>query len=469
MKRVLFLLLLIGPNCYGQIGRLWYFGDGAGLDFNGGDPTPVYDNALYCLDQSTVCTDAAGQLLFYSNGVDVYNKDHQLMVNGDNIGVSYDGGQCALIVPQLYSSRFYVFTVGNWNNGHGFRYSVVDMALQGGMGEVVEKDVLLFAPSTERIATVFDPVANCYWVVTHAWGNNQFKTYRVGPNGLDLTPVVSSVGSVHSGGSPSGYNAVGQMTFSPDGEHLVCAIYSAGKYEYFDFDPLTGVLSNARTISGYDKAWGTAFSADGTKLYTTRWFGASVYQFDLSQPTWTDVVNSAEVVGTVSVPLQYKAGFLELGPDDRIYIAKFQQDNIAVINYPDSAGTACDVVDYAIDLSPKTCNAGLCRSVSIGKWSITDVPEKAPVCLERLGGIRQVLTPDGDGQNDVLLPEHPSADCTYLLDVYDSRGAHVYSGTGNWGGADSRGALLPLGIYHYVISTEGMRKAGHVLLMAEGR
>ena len=32
---------------------------------------------------------------------------------------------------------------------------------------------------------------------------------------------------------------------------------------------------------------------------------------------------------------------------------------------------------------------------------------------------------------------YPAADCTYLLDVFDSRGAHEYSGTGNWGGADS--------------------------------
>ncbi len=371
-------------------------------------------------------------------------------------------------MPQLYSSRFYVFTVGNWNNSHGFRYSVVDMALQGGLGEVVEKDVLLFSPSTERIAAVYSPEASCYWVVTHKWNSDRFMAYKVDQNGIELSPVESSIGFVHSGGSPSGYNAVGQMTFSPDGEHLVCAIYSAGYYEYFDFDPLTGSLSNFRRISGYSKAWGTPFSPDGTKLYTTKWFGANVYQFDLSMTDWSQMQDSVHTVGSVSVPLQYKAGFLELGPDHRIYVAKFQQDNLAVINYPDSLGSACGFADYAFDLSPATCNAGLCRSATIGKWSITEIPDPAPSCLDNLGHIRQVMTPDGDGQNDFLLPTLSEMDCRLQLKVFDSRGALVYSGEGNWGGYDNRGSLLSMGVYHYLISSERASRAGHVLLMPNG-
>lgn len=466
MNRILLFFIFLSSPSFAQIGRLWYFGNGAGIDFNGGTPVATFDNELYCLDQSAVSTDASGQLLFYSNGVDVYNSNHQLMENGDDIGVSYDGGQCAVIVPQLYSSRFYLFTVGNWNNANGFRYSVVDMALQGGLGEVVEKNVLLFAPSTERIAYSFSPVANCYWVVTHAWGNNQFNAYKVTPNGIDVTPVVSAVGSVHSGGSPSGYNAVGQFTFSPDGEHAACAIYSDGKYEYFDFDPFTGVMSNARTINGYDKAWGTAFSPDGSKLYTTKWFGADVRQFDLGLATWTDVVASSSIVGTVSMSGQYKAGFLELGPDDRIYVAKFEQDNIAAINYPDSLGLACDFEDFAIDLSPVVCNAGLCRSSTIGKWSITDVRNGSKGCLE--GIYNEVIAPDGDGPNNGIVPISAGTQCVFEITVFNSLGAVVFKGNENWFGCSTEGRRLPNGVYHYLITSERESRTGHSLVIGSG-
>lgn len=73
-----------------------------------------------------------------------------------------NGGQVCVAVPQPGSSLVYLFTVGIFVSTDGFRFHVIDMNLQGGMGEVVLKNVLLFQPSTERVTAVYNPTDNSY-------------------------------------------------------------------------------------------------------------------------------------------------------------------------------------------------------------------------------------------------------------------------------------------------------------------
>src|SRR5215203_5287753 len=124
----------------------WCFGNLSGLDFNSGSPVAV-SSQVNTTEGSSSIADAAGSLLFYSDGISVWNKNHVLMSNGSGLNGGVSSTQSALIVAQPQSpSLYYIFTTAESQGGAGFCYSIVDMTLQAGLGAVTTKNVLLFTP-----------------------------------------------------------------------------------------------------------------------------------------------------------------------------------------------------------------------------------------------------------------------------------------------------------------------------------
>ena len=114
--KVLFLFfgLIISANCYSQNeANVWYFGQNAGLDFSSGSPVAITDGQLSTVEGCSSFADSNGDLLFYSDGITVYNKNHQVMQNGNNLGGNPSSSQSGLIVPKPEDpDTYYLFTVG---------------------------------------------------------------------------------------------------------------------------------------------------------------------------------------------------------------------------------------------------------------------------------------------------------------------------------------------------------------------
>lgn len=55
--------------------NIWYFGIYAGLDFNSGVPAPLTNSQMITNAGCTVLSNAAGQLLFYTDGETVWNRN----------------------------------------------------------------------------------------------------------------------------------------------------------------------------------------------------------------------------------------------------------------------------------------------------------------------------------------------------------------------------------------------------------
>lgn len=343
-------------------GTIWHFGDGAGLDFGSGTPVAIGGGASYSLDNSTTATDNAGNLLFYSNGESVWDATHNVMPNGSGLLGDLDAGQCALAVHQPGTNMFFLFTVDNWNGANGLRYSIVDMDMNGGLGDVTIKNQLLHSPSTERLEAVRNTSNNSWWLISHDWGNGNFRAYNIDANGLNTAPVISNVGSSHSGNS---YDSAGQLSASPDGTLLCCGIYTQDQFQVFDFDATTGIVSNPRNLPGYTNAWGCAFSANNQRLYLTKWYDNEVWQVNLNAGSWSQVQSSAVLIGTTTANYSgWQAGYLQLAPDNKVYMATFGENSIARIASPDALGLACGFADAAVDLGTGICKAGLCRTAT---------------------------------------------------------------------------------------------------------
>src|SRR6187401_1070532 len=144
------IFLLMGSFCFSQgENNQWCFGSLSGLDFNSGSPVAV-SSQVNTTEGSSSIADAAGNLLFYSDGITVWNKNHIAMPNGTGLNGGVSSTQSALIVAQPQTPTiYYVFTTAEAQGATGFCYSIVDMTLQGGLGDVTTKNIQLFTPSAE--------------------------------------------------------------------------------------------------------------------------------------------------------------------------------------------------------------------------------------------------------------------------------------------------------------------------------
>jgi hypothetical protein len=150
------------------------------------------------------------------------------------------------------------------------------------------------------------------------------------------------------------------MKFSPDGNKLAIARYDLSCFQVFDFDKSTGVISNGFKIplvNGF-LSYGVEWSRDGKRLFMGNVDNSPgmVYEVDMTQPDSTSI--NASLVQVANGPSDI-FGTLQMGPDGKIYLVRYNVYYLGVINNPDSLGTACDYVSNGFSTSPHYNYLGL--------------------------------------------------------------------------------------------------------------
>jgi hypothetical protein len=246
-------------------GNIWYFGLNAGLDFSSGDPVALKNGQVYQSEGVASICDKEGQLLFYTDGMIIYNRNHGTMTNGQGLLGHNSSTQSAIIVPAISDSyRFYVFTVDAEAGSNGVCYSIVNMGLDGGLGDVEVKNVQLLTPACEKLTAIKHCNGKDTWVITHGWNSNAFYAFLLTSTGIQA-PVISRAG--RSIDSDNGRTA-GYMKAAPDGSKLALANYRIG-VDLFDFDPATGRVSNPVELLASEEPYGIEFSPNSALLYVT--------------------------------------------------------------------------------------------------------------------------------------------------------------------------------------------------------
>ncbi|MCO6499567.1 MAG: gliding motility-associated C-terminal domain-containing protein [Vicingus serpentipes] len=336
------------------------------LDFNVGSPPAVSHNTqMNGGDGEGSCTisDKDGNLLFYTDGFDVWDRNHNVMPNGAGLsgGATRTSTNSGVIVPIPGSNtQYYIFVVGPFANPV-FEYTLVDMNLNGGMGDVVvaQKNQQLFNFSTEKITATKHANGRDIWVICHEGGTANYRSYLVTPAGINPVPVVTNIGTVHGTASDG---VRGAMKVSSKGGKLVACIGGPGRVEIFDFDRATGVLANAMLFNDTDfplsspggssgTPYGVEFSPDETKLYFAQMGSNTMVQLDVSVWDRDSIINS-----TVNMRTHYSSiqacGLLQMGPDKKIYVAQYLNRYLGVINDPNqtAVGNACGFDHQGVDL-----------------------------------------------------------------------------------------------------------------------
>ena len=242
--------------------QIWHFGERAGIDFNTSPPTNITTGQMIAQEGCSSISDNRGNLLFYSNGVRVWNRNHTIMPNGNGLMGDLSATMSCLIVPKPGdTTQYYIFTLDELAGSAGMRYSIVDMTLNGGLGDVSSKNVPFRTNMTEKMVALRRCDGNV-WIISHQWNSKNFYADLLTPSGFSPT-VTSSVGTTHSGGAQGVVNAVGHMAISQQGDRLAIAMRDGNIFEVFDFDEATGVVSNPITLnsSNYYRSYGVGVLA----------------------------------------------------------------------------------------------------------------------------------------------------------------------------------------------------------------
>lgn len=355
---------------------LWYFGFSAGIDFTGDEPLVLDDMwDLTAISGDAVVSDSLGNLLFYSDGLSVFNRNRQVMQNGANMAGNAGVTQPAVIVKKPGSnSIYYLFTVDIINlspliQKNGFSYSEIDMTGDGGLGAVKVKNKKLLPEVSSKVSAVLNSNMKDIWVMAHEWGSDRFVAFAVTESGVDTVGVSSYVGTVHSG-EPNTNNFAGMMKFSHDGTKLGVAIYGMGIFELFNFDAQLGTLTELASGSGFDYAYGIEFSPNMEFMYGSTGeisgTGSSqLYQF----PIGPNMFNSPYLVKEYTLADNKYLMGMQIASDGKIYIASAKSTDpvyqeLGVIYNPDRPMAECnfnmlDGSETPFSLSPNGGGFGL--------------------------------------------------------------------------------------------------------------
>lgn len=353
MKNLLFVIALIslggGLQAQVQQARWWYFGSGAGIDFNPG-PSADPNGTLNTYEGCSSISSPVGSLYFYTDGSVVKNANHANMTNGTGLTGGGSSTQSGQVIPVPGSStKYYIFTQAQNVGANGMRYSIVDMTLSSGLGSVTNtKNVFLDNGFAEKIAGVKKP--NGYWVCALKLPGDTMYCYEVTSSGVNATPVKSTTGI-----SLGTNNFYGCMKANAQGTKMA-AVHQGfpSAIHVFDFNKNTGMVTGTTTITtttggtGSNTPYGVEFSPNGNLLYTQSWNRGDLKQFNLQAGTAAQISASQVNLGSVN---NTGGGSLQLGPDSKLYAARFGQTYISQVANPDVQGTGAGYTSVGVSLS----------------------------------------------------------------------------------------------------------------------
>lgn len=491
---VLCCAVCTGLQSYGQSGlpynqipqnNTWIFGTGAGMDFNAATPVATSSNneegtlGPKVASGTAVASDDLGQLLLYSQLDTIWDRNNNIMPNGAGLvnplpaiaassAAYFDGA--SLIVPFPGDlNKYFVFSqtslattsaVANIASVYGGNdpmagrlfYSLVDMSLNGGLGDVVagQKGIQIDSMLCDRLVAVTGKNCNI-WVLCMKNDGSAMHAFEVSAAGVNHSPVISPC-AVTTGASAVNISPLfqmpgGCMRSSGDGSKLAVSLsgvvlelsltpfalnFYGGNFQLYDFDILTGVASNqvnvmpvSNLLTLDQQIFSLSFSPDNSKIYTPHGLliGTGVSQFDISSGVAATIVASrTEINPTGDIG---SLTSVRLGPDGKIYIpgvsiaGLLPGNTLHRIDNPDAAGLGATLTLNAVTLTP-----GALSSFGLGNATVERPPTDTTFNSQTLA----LCAPDPSlGLSVPLDPAY-----TYLWDDGSSSNTRTVTGGGKY-------------------------------------
>ncbi|WP_100610937.1 T9SS type B sorting domain-containing protein [Confluentibacter lentus] len=356
LKFTLLLLVLFGSlTSFSQNeANNWYFGENAGLDFNDGLVNVLADGAMVTPAGCSTISDTDGNLLFYTNGQTVWNRNHEIMQNGTNLAGDINGVQSSLIVPKPNDpDTYFIFCTRSVPSTNpilttGFFFSEVKFSNTNPLGSVTIKNIRLIHNSSERVSAIHH--ADSIKVITFASDSanapkDTFFIFKVSENGVDRTPIKSKQKELVSLG--------GAIKISPNGEKIAIADFGGNYIYLYDYNISNSTIAYNSTINPntpFSRAnpYGLEFSQDSKLLYFTA--SGLLFKYDFNN---NDRMYEKEFLSRYS-----GYGDLQLATNGKIYIAT-SANRLSVINDPEDLVGNSGFENLSVGLNPHASLKGL--------------------------------------------------------------------------------------------------------------
>ena len=142
--------------------------------------------------------DASGNLLFYTDGMNVWNRNHIGMPNGSGLMGDYSAATiCSYRKTTGNANIYFIFTAGAWG-GPSIYYNTVDMTLNGGLGDVVLKNPIHVRVLNWKICAVKHANGTDFWILSHEYMSDRFFAFQLSSAGVSAAPVITGIGCIAS-------------------------------------------------------------------------------------------------------------------------------------------------------------------------------------------------------------------------------------------------------------------------------
>jgi gliding motility-associated-like protein len=336
--------------------------------------SPEFSSAF---EATMVAYDSLGNLLFWSNGKQILNDQNEELYDG--LGGSPSAKNQVVVrrpnSDSLYDLFYPQFISGNDVSDNKLFHATVAYNPLDFTVSVVEEDIEILKPSTERVVAIRHCNGVDWWIVGRQFYSNRYSAFKLTEAGI-VDTVHTFIGDTLFGETRA--ELFGELSASPDGSMIVHSNYAytlpnedhtvrTGRIDLFSFDNNTGELNNQKTVADSIRTTrGIQFSPDSRLLYFNATIGDRIPELfqvqidNLSNTPFDSPVGTAiNLAKDDQQEPRYRGGAIAKAPDGKFYVTNPFRPYISVINRPNVPGLACDFQLVGIDLEPYDVVSGL--------------------------------------------------------------------------------------------------------------
>lgn len=356
------LVMLLSWEVKSQTMHNLYFNSNSNvvrLDFTTSPPLPYATGIAGSYEAVAHYENSEGDILFWFNSNGVYNQNGTFM--SGSFGILANPSSAEICVCPVSGSTNQYYILYNTETCSNLYYSIVDMTLNGGLGDVVSLNTLISSSNfAEGMEVVPIPQTDDYWFLTYQCDVG-FTKFLISASGIGPAQVF------HPYPMPlGGYD--GRCEFDYHLGRIGIGFAWSSQVFLADFDPLNGEICNPFTLSSpafNNNPYGIDFSPTANKMYFSLWYTTgvpNVFQYDFATGIYTGFQPPLGGSGWIS-----GLGQIELGRDGKLYIIEDGGTNIIVINNPDD-----DVPVFSLLPIPSTTGLGISDQIQFSYSNSTN-------------------------------------------------------------------------------------------------
>ena len=339
------IALCVAPRATAQLEK-WILRTGTGeirtLDFSTGDPVlgaVIPSFGFGGNEDVNLMTDAGGAPLFHTavgenDLVQVRTADFNVMPNGSGL-IGYASSQSSAIAPRpCHALQYYI--VHHDGFAHKTYSSTVDMALNGGEGDVTDKNVFVGEKLGEGMAVSHQMPNGCRWLFTFGFGGDSLLIKRATITESGVTDLVT-IGHILDINAQPWHSC---LKLSPTNDRLALSLpYAPGSdtvdVAIWPLDPMSGTLGTVEYHHlSSDQVVGIEFSPAGNYLYflgNSFWSNMDFGRLEL-------LTNNVQVIDTAIGSWLLS---VESASNGRLYVGTAGlPSTLAEVRYPDAPAIA---------------------------------------------------------------------------------------------------------------------------------